>query len=105
VLQPDTAIVGGITEARRIGELASAFQRELAPHLWGSAISFSAGLHVAFASPAAAILEYSLGGNPLLHDLVKEKLRPTDGSFEAPTAPGLGVTPRAEFIEEHTVRP
>ena len=104
VLQPDTAIVGGITEARRIGELASAFQRELAPHLWGSALSFAAGLHVAFACPAAAILEYSLGDNPLLHDLVEEDLRPTGGIFEAPTAPGLGVTMNTAFIEEHTVR-
>jgi len=105
VLQPDTAIVGGITEARRIGELASAFQRELAPHLWGSALSFAAGLHVAFACPAAAILEYSLGDNPLLHDLVQEDLRPTEGVFEAPAAPGLGVTPDAAFIKEHTMRP
>jgi L-alanine-DL-glutamate epimerase-like enolase superfamily enzyme len=104
VLQPDTAIVGGITEARRIGELAAAFQRELAPHLWGSAVSFAAGLHVAFACPAAVILEYSLGGNPLLHELAEEDLRPSDGIFEAPTAPGLGVTPNAAFIEEYTVR-
>ncbi len=104
VLQPDTAIVGGITEARRIGELASAFQRELAPHLWGSALSFAAGLHVAFASPAAAILEYSLGDNPLLHDLVEEDLSPTGGTLDAPIAPGLGVTLSTAFIEEHTVR-
>ncbi len=104
VLQPDTAIVGGITEARRIGELASAFQRELAPHLWGSALSFAAGLHVAFASPAAAILEYSLGDNPLLHNLVEEDLSPTGGTLDAPTAPGLGVTLSTAFIEELTVR-
>ncbi|MEM7263167.1 MAG: mandelate racemase/muconate lactonizing enzyme family protein [Planctomycetota bacterium] len=105
VLQPDTAIIGGLTEARRVGELAHAFQRELAPHLWGSALSFSAGLHLAFSSPAATVLEYSLGANPLLHDLVVEELRPTDGRFEAPTAPGLGVTPREDFIAEFTVDP
>ncbi len=104
VLQPDTAIVGGITEARRIGELAGAFQRELAPHLWGSALSFMAGMHVAFACPAAAILEYSLGDNPLLHDLVEEDMGPTDGTFAAPTAAGLGVTPKADFIDEFTVK-
>ena len=62
------------------------------------------GPRVAFACPAAVILEYSLGDNPLLHDLVEEDLRPTDGTFKAPTAPGLGVTPNAAFIEEYTVR-
>jgi D-galactarolactone cycloisomerase len=101
VLQPDAAIVGGVSECVRIAHLCEAYQLELAPHLWGSAISFMAGLHVAFASPAARILEYSLGGNPLLRDLAPETIAPVQGAFAAPTAPGLGVTPRPEFIEEH----
>ncbi len=104
VLQPDTAIVGGITEAHRIGQLAHAFQRELAPHLWGSAVSFAAGLHVAFASPAAVVLEYSLGANPLLHELIEESFTATDGNLPSPTAPGLGVTLKQDFIDQFTVR-
>jgi D-galactarolactone cycloisomerase len=101
VLQPDTAIVGGITESVRIGHLCDTHQLELAPHLWGSAFSFMAGLHVAFASPAACILEYSLGGNPMLHELVTGAPAPTDGVMPCPTAPGLGVTPNQDFIDEH----
>ena len=45
---------------------------KLAPHLWAGAPAFAAGLHVAAASPAGFIVEYSLGANPLLHDLVEE---------------------------------
>jgi L-alanine-DL-glutamate epimerase-like enolase superfamily enzyme len=30
-----------------------------------------------------------------------ESFEPADGVFRAPAAPGLGVTPRPEFIEEH----
>lgn len=101
VIQPDAAIIGGITETMRVSALCDAFQLELAPHLWGSAFSFMAGLHAAFASPAACILEYSLGGNPMLHDLVEETIAPNDGGFACPTGPGLGVTPRPEFIEAH----
>ena len=51
VLQPDLAICGGPTEGRRIAALAEAYQLELAPHCWGSALSFSAGMSLAFASP------------------------------------------------------
>jgi len=104
VIQPDAAIVGGITESRRIATLCETHNLELAPHLWGSALSFMAGLHVAFASPAARILEYSLGGNPMLHELVPDAARPTDGWFDCPTAPGLGVTIDEDFVDRCTVR-
>ena len=98
VLQPDLAICGGITEGVRIAALAATYQLALAPHIWGSALSFAAGLHVAFASPAATILEFSLGANPLLHDLIEEPVVAERGRIAAPTRPGLGVTPRPDFI-------
>ena len=102
VLQPDLAICGGVTEGVRIAHLASTYQLALAPHLWGSALMFMAGLHLAFAHPSAIILEYSLGANPMLHDLVEEPILANDGLLTAPTRPGLGVTPRADFIHAHT---
>jgi L-alanine-DL-glutamate epimerase-like enolase superfamily enzyme len=101
ILQPDLAICGGLTEGLRIAALASAYQLALAPHIWGSAFSFMAGLHLAFASPAATILEYSLGANPLLHELVTETIVCENGMIAAPERPGLGVTPRPEFIAEY----
>ena len=55
VLQPDLAICGGPTEGRRIAALAEAHQLELAPHCWGSALSFNAGVSLAFASSAATV--------------------------------------------------
>ena len=102
VLQPDMAICGGITEGMRIASLAATHQLALAPHLWGSAFMFMAGLHLAFASPAAVILEYSLGANPMLHELVEEPVRAVDGTLAAPTLPGLGVTPNRDFIRTYT---
>ncbi len=102
VLQPDLAICGGPSEGRRIAALAEAYQLELAPHCWGSALSFAAGMSLAFASPAATVIEYSLGANPFLHDLPEEPISVNDGRVVAPTRPGLGVTPRQEFIVEHT---
>ena len=104
VLQPDLAICGGPTEGRRIAALAEANQLELAPHCWGSALSFSAGISLAFASSAATVIEYSLGANPLLHDLADEPVTVENGRVAAPTAPGLGVDPRPAFIDEFTVR-
>jgi L-alanine-DL-glutamate epimerase-like enolase superfamily enzyme len=101
VLQPDMAICGGLTEGLRIAALAMTHQLALAPHCWGSAVSFSAALQLAFACPASIILEYSLGANPLLHELVAETFDVVDGQIAAPTRPGLGVTPSPEFVERY----
>jgi D-galactarolactone cycloisomerase len=104
VLQPDLAICGGITEGMRIATLAATHQLALAPHIWGSALSFMAGLHLAFASPSATVLEFSLGANPLLHQLPEQPIICDNGFISAPTRPGLGVTPRTDFIEQFRVR-
>ena len=98
VLQPDLAICGGITEAMRISALASSANLRLAPHLWAGAPAFAAGMHVAAASPAAHILEYSLGANPMIHELVEEKFPVVAGSLEIPDRPGLGITVRDDFV-------
>lgn len=103
VLQPDLAICGGISEGIRIAALAATHQLAPAPHIWGSALSFAAGLHLAFASPSATILEFSLGANPLLHELGEEPVICQNGLIAAPTRPGLGVTPRQAFIDEYRV--
>jgi len=104
IFQPDLAICGGITEAMRISALASAHNLRLAPHLWAGAPAFAAGLHVAAASPAGFIVEYSLGANPLLHDLIEESFPVQDGLIEIPDRPGLGITVREDFLAEHTVK-
>jgi len=103
VLQPDLAICGGPTEGRRIAALAETHQLELAPHCWGSALSFNAGVSLAFASSAARTIEYSLGGNPLLRDMPTVAPVVEDGVVRAPTAPGFGVEPRQEFLNDYEV--
>ncbi len=103
IFQPDLAICGGITEAMRIAAIASAFNLRLAPHLWTGAPAFAAGMHVAAASPAGFILEYSLGANPLLHDLVEESFPVEDGYIEIPERAGLGITVDEDFVKQYTV--
>ena len=100
--QPDLAIAGGITEAMRIAALAESHGIKLAPHLWGGALNFAAGLQVMAASPAAVIAEYSLGANPLLHDLAAEDFEVVDGMIAIPDRPGLGVTIDEAFLAAHT---
>ena len=50
------------------------------------------------------ILEYSLGANPMLHDLVEEDFPVVDGQIEIPDRPGLGLTLDDGFVERYRVR-
>jgi len=75
----------------------------LAPHLWTGALAFAAGMHVAAASPAGWLLEYSLGANPLLQELAVEQFTVHDGMVEIPDRPGLGITVRQEFVDRYAV--
>ncbi len=101
IFQPDPAFCGGITEAMRIGAIASAFNLRFAPHLWAGAPCFFSGLHVCAASPASFVIEYSLGANPMIHDLVEETIEARDGMIEIPDKPGLGFTINERFLKAH----
>ena len=91
ILQPDPAFCGGITEMMRIAALASAFNLRLAPHLWAGAPAFFAGLHVLAAAPAGFLVEFSLGANPMIHDLSRAPVRVHEGQIDVPDGPGLGL--------------
>jgi len=104
VCQPDVAIAGGITETVRIAALAASHELTVAPHLWGGAVLFAAGLHLCTATPCATTVEFSRGENPLLNDLTEEGFDLVDGYVTAPDRPGLGLTLRRDFVREITVR-
>ena len=101
IFQPDPAFCGGISEAMRIGTIASAFNLRLAPHLWAGAPCYFAGLHICAASPASFVVEYSLGANPMIHDLIEETVEVKGGMVAIPDRPGLGFTIDEDYLEAH----
>ena len=104
IFQPDLSIAGGISEAIKIEAIASAFQIRFAPHLWGGALTFASGLHVLASASTGFIVEYSLGANPMLHELAEEDFLVKDGFIEIPDRPGLGVTIDQTFVERYAVK-
>jgi D-galactarolactone cycloisomerase len=99
VVQPDVCRAGGITECRRIAELADAFGLAFAPHVSiGSAIHFAATAHIASAMPNTLTSEYWIGDNPLGDRILESPLRLEDSYLETPTGPGLGITIREDAL-------
>ena len=92
VVQPDVCRAGGITECRRIAELADVFGLAYAPHVSiGSAIHFAATAHMATAMPNTITSEYWIGENPLGNAILKEPLSAVNGYMQTPDKPGLGI--------------
>lgn len=107
VLQPDATSVGGISEAKRVADLASTWNIECVPHIAcssGTGIALAAGLHVILACGNAPLVEVDAYGGPGWDGLLREPLVVSDGYLEALERPGLGVELSEDALQEFAVR-
>ena len=58
VVQPDVGRVGGLTEAKRVCQLAQERDLTIVPHLWKSGISIAAAAHLAATTANCAYIEF-----------------------------------------------
>ena len=70
VVQADASRCGGISEAKRIFDLAGAYHLHAIPHTFSDALTIAANLHVVAASSNAPIIEYDATYNPIQTELV-----------------------------------
>jgi len=84
-------MAGGITESRRIYDLATTFDKPTMPHCPSAGLSSAASLHL-YSTYVNAVRphEYQVW-NPATLDLYREPLRPRDGTITIPDRPGLGL--------------
>jgi D-galactarolactone cycloisomerase len=82
VVQADASRCGGISELRKIADIAS-------------------GLHVAAATTNAPVMEYDRTWNPLQEELVTNPPAVHDSVIELPAGPGLGVDIDWDFVADH----
>ena len=107
VAQPDIGRVGGLTEAKRVCDLARERGRTVVPHLWKTGISIAAAAHLAAATPHCAFIEFlpaELSKSGLRKDLVSEELRLLDGVIPLPERPGLGIELDRDALEHYRWR-
>lgn len=101
VLQADASRAGGISEARRIAELASCHHLDWNPHTFNDLLTVAANLHLVAASPHTAMFEWDVTFNALMSDLGDFTLRLVGGKVHPPSAPGLGIEIDWEFVRAH----
>ncbi len=91
VIQPDIARAGGLTECRRIAEMAARHHRLCVFHAWKSGILVAATLHMAAIVPDLPFVEYTVSESPLRRELVRSSVQLDGGMASIPQEPGLGV--------------
>ena len=91
VVQPEIANCGGITECKKICDLAHIFDASVQIHVCGSPISLAAALQVEAAIPNFQIHENHVINKFLFtRELGKVDMAAVNGDFLIPNDPGIG---------------
>lgn len=100
ILQPDVAACGGISELKKIADMASAFGMRVNPHVWGTGVALAASLHLLAVIPdnppglfpRPPLLELDRSPHPVRDALLDVPFVLQGGVMRVPEAPGLGIT-------------
>ena len=106
VAQPDVGRVGGLTEARRVCQMAAERNRRIVPHCWKTGIGIAASAHLAAVTAHCPYIEFlpaNLCDSLLRQELVADEIEIVDGRIPLPKKPGLGIEVNREALRRFEV--
>ncbi|MFB6271346.1 MAG: mandelate racemase/muconate lactonizing enzyme family protein [Salinibacter sp.] len=106
LVQPDVSRAGGLSESKRISDLADTFNVPFAPHVSiGTAIYMAASLHWAAAGPNLQTCEWPIRQGVLGNGILEEPFAFEDGYVTLSERPGLGLALDEEALRQWEVTP
>jgi L-alanine-DL-glutamate epimerase-like enolase superfamily enzyme len=106
VVQPYVTTCGGLTEAKRIVDLARARGALVCPGNWSTQILGAATVHLAAYSPVTPFVEFApaeVYDSPLRLELQARGLPVRDGAISFPERPGIGYDLRTDAVERFRI--
>ena len=100
IIQPDTCAAGGLTECKKIADMAEAFGIRYNPHVWGTGIAIAASLQLLAVlprhtpnslNPVEPMLEFDRTEHPIRQSILVTPIEHVGGIVSVPGSPGLGV--------------
>ena len=100
IIQPDTCAAGGLTECKKIADMAEAFGVRYNPHVWGTGIAIAASLQLLAVLPSHTptslkalepMLEFDRTEHPIRQALLTQPIEHVRGIVRVPDGPGLGI--------------
>lgn len=108
IIQPDTCAAGGISECKKIADMAAAFGVRYVPHVWGTGIALAASLQLLAAlphsplrlTPREPLLEFDRSEHPFRQAVLMQPIEHVQGVVQIPEGPGLGIEVNREALKE-----
>jgi len=98
-VQPDITYCGGISEVKKIANLAEIFYIRVAPHSASGPLLAAANLHLDASIPNFSIQEFFYPDLGFYQEILMEPFpAPKNGFIQLPSKPGLGVEPNEDII-------
>ena len=100
IIQPDTCAAGGLSECKKIADMAEAFGVRYNPHVWGTGIAIAASLQLLAVlppltptslNPIEPLLEFDRTEHPVRQALLTQPIEHERGMVRVPDGPGLGI--------------
>jgi D-galactarolactone cycloisomerase len=99
IIQPDTCAAGGISECKKIADMAAAFGVRYVPHVWGTGVALAASLQLLAVlphsplrrTPREPLLEFDRSEHPFRQAVLMRPLEHVRGIVQIPDGPGLGI--------------
>jgi D-galactarolactone cycloisomerase len=112
IIQPDTCAAGGLSECKKIADMAEAFGVRYNPHVWGTGIAIAASRQLLAVLPSHTptslhpvepMLEFDRTEHPIRQALLTEPIEHVHGVVRVPDSPGLGVEIDRAALKRFTV--
>ena len=104
VIQPDLGNCGGITEGRKIADLANTYGVTVQTHTCNTPLSVAAALHLEVAIPNFIIHEHhTVNTLPATRECCVYDYQPVNGYFDIPEIPGIGNELTEKALAESSI--
>jgi D-galactarolactone cycloisomerase len=113
IVQPDTCAAGGLSECKKIADMAEAFGVRYNPHVWGTGIAIAASLQLLAVlpshtppslAPLEPMLEFDRTEHPIRQALLVTPIEHVGGIVSVPDGPGLGIEIDRDALARFEIR-
>lgn len=103
IVQPDITRCGGISEMKKIYDIAEMNGVKLVPHGFSTGILIAATVQFLASCEHGDLIEYSQSTSPMYTQLVKNKIPFEDGFVKVPDTIGLNIELDEELIKKYRI--
>ena len=111
IVQPDTCAAGGLSECKKIADMAVAYGVRYVPHVWGTGVGLAAALQLLAVlphnpprhTPREPMLEFDRSEHPFRQAVLTRPIEHSVGIVAIPDGPGLGIEIDRQAIARFSV--